>query len=207
MSEDAASSTTSPDSAAPQPRRLPRWVLWLAGIVMVGALVGIGVLLLGGEDATPSTTFADLSSLAGDAPAANDVAPDFTVPTLDGADFTLSRHLAEDGRPVFLNLWASWCFPCRAEMPDIDAAAEAHPDVEFVGVAVQDSTADATEFAREIGVRYTIGFDEDDMVEDGYPALGMPSTYLISSDGFILDVIIGAITADDITTFLSENLG
>lgn len=206
MSE-AAPSTTSPDSDAPQPRRLPRWVLWLAGIVMVGALVGIGAVLAGSNDATPSTTFADLSSLAGDAPAATDVAPDFTVPTLGGADFTLSKHLAEDGRPVFLNLWASWCFPCRAEMPDIDAAAQAHPDVEFVGVAVQDSTADATEFAREIGVRYTIGFDEDDMVEDGYPALGMPSTYLISSDGFVLDVIIGAITAEDIDTFLADNLG
>jgi len=192
---------------APKRRRLPRWVIWLAGVVMVGALVGIGVVLFGSDDATPSTTFADLSSLAGDAPAAEDLAPDFTVPTLDGDDFTLSTHLADDGRPVFLNLWASWCFPCRAEMPDIDTAAQTHQDVEFIGVAVQDSTADATEFAREIGVRYIIGFDEDDMVEDGYPALGMPSTYLISSDGVILDVIIGAITAEDIDTFLTENLG
>ncbi len=194
-------------SDVPQPRRLPPWVMWIAGVIMVGALVGIGVVLFGSDDATPSTTFADLSSLAGDAPAAADQAPDFTVPTLDGRTFTLSTHLAEDGRPVFLNLWASWCFPCRAEMPDIDVAAQAHPDVEFIGVAVQDSTADATEFAREIDVKYLIGFDEDDMVEDGYPALGMPSTYLISSDGVILDVIIGAITADEITRFLEENLG
>ena len=194
-------------SDLPEPRRLPRWVMWVAGVIMVGALVGIGVVLFGSDDTTPSTTFADLSSLAGDAPAAADQAPDFTVPTLDGDTFTLSTHLAEDGRPVFLNLWASWCFPCRAEMPDIDAAAQTNPEVEFIGVAVQDSTADATEFAREIDVQYLIGFDEDDMVEDGYPALGMPSTYLISSDGVILDVIIGAITAEDIDTFLSENLG
>jgi thiol-disulfide isomerase/thioredoxin len=200
----------SPAPGGPEastPRRLPRWVIWLAGAVMVGALTGIGVVLFSSDDATPSTTFADLSSLAGDAPAAEDQAPDFTVPTLDGGTFTLSTHLAEDGRPVFLNLWASWCFPCRAEMPDIDAAAQVHQDVAFIGVAVQDATADATEFAREIGVEYTIGFDEDDMVEDGYPALGMPSTYLISSDGVILDVIIGVLTADDIDTFLTENLG
>ena len=200
-------SPTPNGSDLPEPRRLPRWVMWVAGVIMVGALAGIGVVLFGSDDATPSTTFADLSSLAGDAPAAEDQAPDFTVPTLDGDTFTLSTHLAEDGRPVFLNLWASWCFPCRAEMPDIDAAAQTHPEVEFIGVAVQDSTADATEFAREIDVQYLIGFDEDDMVEDGYPALGMPSTYLISSDGVILDVIIGAITAEDIDTFLSENLG
>jgi thiol-disulfide isomerase/thioredoxin len=200
----------SPDptgSASPEPRRLPPWVLGIAAVVMVGSLTGIGVILLGGDDATPSTTFADLSSLAGDAPAAEDRAPDFTVPTLDGSVFTLSEHLAEDGRPVFLNLWASWCFPCRAEMPDIDAAAQANPDVTFVGVAVQDSTPDASEFAREIGVQYVIGFDEADIVEDGYPALGMPSTYLISSDGIILDVIIGAITAEEINGFLTENLG
>ena len=200
-------SPTPNGSDLPEPRRLPRWVMWVAGVIMVGALVGIGVVLFGSDDTTPSTTFADLSSLAGDAPAAEDQAPDFTVPTLDGDTFTLSTHLAEDGRPVFLNLWASWCFPCRAEMPDIDAAAQTHPEVEFIGVAVQDSTADATEFAREIDVQYLIGFDEDDIVEDGYPALGMPSTYLISSDGVILDVIIGAITAEDIDTFLSENLG
>ena len=200
-------SPTPNGSDLPEPRRLPRWVMWVAGVIMVGALAGIGVVLFGSDDATPSTTFADLSSLAGDAPAAEDQAPDFTVPTLDGDTFTLSTHLAEDGRPVFLNLWASWCFPCRAEMPDIDAAAQTHPEVEFIGVAVQDSTADATEFAREIDVQYLIGFDEDDIVEDGYPALGMPSTYLISSDGVILDVIIGAITAEDIDTFLSENLG
>lgn len=192
---------------APERRPLPRWVLWVAGAIMVGSLAGIGILLFGGDDATPSTTFADLSSLAGDAPATADQAPDFTVPTLDGDDFTLSTHLATDGRPVLLNLWASWCFPCRAEMPDIDAAAQKHPDVEFIGVAVQDSTADATGFAREIGITYTIGFDEQDMVEDGYPALGMPSTYLISSDGVILDVIIGAITAEEIDAFLAESLG
>mgnify|MGYP001555556794 FL=1 len=202
---DLSPAPDGPD--VPQPRRLPRWVMWVAGVIMVGALVGIGVVLFGSDDTTPSTTFADLSSLVGDAPAAEDQAPDFTVPTLDGDTFTLSTHLAEDGRPVFLNLWASWCFPCRAEMPDIDAAAQTNPEVEFIGVAVQDSTADATEFAREIDVQYLIGFDEDDMVEDGYPALGMPSTYLISSDGVILDVIIGAITAEDIDTFLSENLG
>lgn len=191
----------------PQPRELPRWVLWVAGVVMVGSLVGLGILLLGGDDATPSTTFADLSSLAGDAPAAEDQAPDFTVPTLDGDDFTLSTHLAEDGRPVFLNLWASWCFPCRAEMPDIDAAAQEHQEVKFIGVAVQDSTSDATDFAREINVQYAIGFDVDDVVEKGYPALGMPSTYLISPDGTILDVIIGAVTAEEIDAFLAKNLG
>jgi thiol-disulfide isomerase/thioredoxin len=202
---DRSSAPLDPDK--PAPRRLPRWIMWVAGFIMVGALVGIGALMFASDDATPPTTFADLSSLAGDAPAAEEQAPDFTVPTLEGDTFVLSTHLAEDGRPVFLNLWASWCFPCRAEMPDIDAAAQAHPDVEFIGVAVQDSTADATAFAREIGVQYTIGFDEDDMVEDGYPALGMPSTYLISSEGVILDVIIGAITAEDIDTFLAENLG
>ena len=55
-------------------------------------------------------------------------APIFSVETQEG-EFSLSEHIATDGRPVFLNLWASWCFPCREEMPAIDRAAAAHPEV------------------------------------------------------------------------------
>ncbi|MDK1097639.1 MAG: TlpA disulfide reductase family protein, partial [Actinomycetota bacterium] len=49
-----------------------------------------------------------------------EIAPMFTVPTADGGEFSLAEHLANDGRPIFLNLWAWWCYPCREEMPDID---------------------------------------------------------------------------------------
>ncbi|MFV9673298.1 MAG: TlpA family protein disulfide reductase [Acidimicrobiia bacterium] len=106
-----------------------------------------------------------------------DTAPDFKIMTLDGAGFTLSEHLADDGRPVFLNMWASWCPPCRSEMPDIDAASESHEDVKFIGVAANDDPVEAAEFATSIDIGYTIGFDEDGSVAQAYKIPGLPASY------------------------------
>jgi len=136
-----------------------------------------------------------------------EIAPIFSVPTTDGDDFSLSEHIASDGRPVFLNLWASWCFPCREEMPAIDAASVAHPEVEFVGVAVQDSEADAAEFAEEIGVSYILGFDNDGDVEDAYNPLGLPASYIISGDGVIVERIFGKVTEQDLAEKFEQHFG
>ena len=113
------------------------------------------------------------------------------MPTLEGAPFSLAAHLNGEGTPVVLNLWASWCTPCRAEMPAIDAAAARHPGVKFVGVAVQDDNQAAEDFARELGVTYTIGLDERDEVNALYPTFGLPVTYVISAEGVILQPIFG----------------
>ena len=137
-------------------------------------------------------------------PENGDTAPDFTVMTLDGEGFTLSEHLEGDGRPVFLNMWASWCPPCRAEMPDIDAASESHEDVKFVGVAANDDPAEAAEFATSIGIGYTIGFDENGDMARAYEVVGLPASYIISSDGIILEKIFGSVTEAEIDAILSR---
>jgi thiol-disulfide isomerase/thioredoxin len=124
--------------------------------------------------------------------------------TIDGVGFTLSEHLKNDGRPVFLNMWASWCPPCRREMPDIDAASESHEDVKFVGVAVDDDPLEAAEFAASIDIGYTIGFDEPGVVGQAYEILGLPASYIISPDGVILEQIFGTVTEDDINEMLDK---
>ena len=131
----------------------------------------------------------------------------FTVPTAAGDEFSLSEHLASDGRPVFLNLWASWCFPCREEMPALDAASKANPNVAFIGISVQDSRSDAEAFLEEIGVTYTIGFDDDGTVNADYNPIGIPASYIISSEGVILERILGKVTEDDLAEKFARYFG
>lgn len=157
-------------------------------------------------DSEPSSSdLPELSNVPGseNATASGEEAADFSVSTLDGAGFTLSEHLEDDGRPVFLNMWASWCPPCKAEMPDINTASEAHEEVKFVGVSINDDSSAAADFAVEIGIRYTIGFDEDGAVSEAYQVRGLPASYIISSDGVILERVFGAITEAEIEATLT----
>ena len=136
-----------------------------------------------------------------------ELAPLFSVPTSSGEDFSLAEHQATDGRPVFLNLWASWCFPCREEMPAINDASETFDDVKFIGVAIQDNRTDAEAFAQEINVTYTIGFDTENSVNADYAPLGLPASYIISSDGVILERIFGKVTEQDLTEKFAKYSG
>jgi thiol-disulfide isomerase/thioredoxin len=136
-----------------------------------------------------------------------ELAPLFSVPTASGEDFSLAEHQAKDGRPVFLNLWASWCFPCREEMPAINDASEAFSDIKFIGVAIQDSRVDAQAFADEIGVTYTIGFDTENSVNAAYGPLGLPASYIISADGVILERIFGKVTEQDLAEKFAKYFG
>jgi thiol-disulfide isomerase/thioredoxin len=172
----------------------------LAALGLVVVLVG--VLAFGsGDDAKSETTAA--------APADDTAerAPDFTVTLFDGSEFRLSDHLAADGRPVFLNLWASWCPPCRAEMPDLSSAAQRHPDVLFLGIAVEDDPAAARVFAESIAVAYPAGVDLDGSVDRAYPAPGLPATYLIDGDGLMRAVTYGQLSAEQIEELLADNFG
>ena len=120
-------------------------------------------------------------------------APDFEVALLDGGTFRLSDHLESDGRPLVLNLWASWCLPCRAEMPEIDTFAAAHPEVLVLGVAVDDTITEANRFAGEIGVSYPLAFDEGAM-RRAYPSFGLPATFVIDTEGEIVEAVDGVVT-------------
>jgi len=136
-----------------------------------------------------------------------ELAPDFMVPTASGGRFSLSEHLATDGRPVFLNLWASWCFPCREEMPAIDASSKEYTNVAFIGISIQDSRSEAEDFLNDVPVSYEIGFDEDGAVDADYRPLGLPASYIISSDGLILERVFGKLTEEDLAEKLTKYFG
>ncbi|MGH3649200.1 MAG: TlpA family protein disulfide reductase [Acidimicrobiia bacterium] len=132
-------------------------------------------------------------------------APDFTVGLFDGTVFTLSSHLADDGRPVVLNFWASWCVPCRVEMPAIDTVARQRPDILFLGVAVQDTETTAQAFSDEIGVGYPLGYDSDGTILESYPILGLPATWYITGDGVVAGQWFGQLDETTLTEFINRN--
>lgn len=205
MDLDTAAEPTPEPAADPAPTRAGRrWPLGLLTLIFVGLVAG-GAALLGGTEGDAADT--SLPSLGPIPTVAGDTAPDFEVDLIDGTPFRLSTHLEEDGRPVVLNLWASWCTPCRAEMPALDAAATAHPEVLFLGVAVEDDPTAAAGFAAEIAVSYPLAIDEAERVARRYPSPGLPATYFISTDGLIVKTVFGRLDEAQLDSLLETAFG
>ena len=127
-------------------------------------------------------------------------APDFTVPLIGGGTFTLSDH---DSTFVVLNQWASWCVPCREEIPEISSFAVANPQVTVVGVAVEDTAEAATAFANEVKAMYPLGLG-DAGFEALYPRIGLPVTYVIDSQGIVSDIVNGVVTRELLEELISS---
>lgn len=189
-------------------RQRTRVFLWLSLFGVFVAAVAVTLIITSGADPTEGE-FPDLGDLTAsdpNVPSTDELAPTFALTTLEGDVFDLAAHVADQGKPVVLNLWASWCPPCRAEMPAINTASQRHPEVEFVGVAVNDDPDKAAEFAAEIDVSYTIAID-DGTVEDAYPVMGLPGTFFINPDGTIAKRHFGVVTVDSLDDDIAELFG
>lgn len=120
------------------------------------------------------------------------LAPDFTLELLDGGEMTLSDFR---GQVVLVNLWASWCLPCRTEMPAIETVYQEYRDRGFVVLGVnttnQDSEQDARAFLQEVGVTFPILLDRNGEVSREYQLRGLPTSFFIDRNGVIRAVIVG----------------
>lgn len=116
------------------------------------------------------------------------------------------------GRVVLLNVWATWCHPCREEIPALQELHERYEPrgLALVGVSVDDRAdrAAVEAFAREYGVTYDVWLDPEERVSSTFRTLGVPSTFLIGRDGTILWKHVGPVSASDstLTRLLDEAL-
>lgn len=127
-----------------------------------------------------------------EAPQVGFLAPDFVLSGLDYQDISLSDF---KGTPVILNFWASWCPPCKAEMPSFEKAYQEFSGSGLKIIAInatsQDSIADVSFFIEEYGITFPVPLDKTGEVSNDFLVHSLPTTYFIDKDGLIREIIIG----------------
>ena len=183
---EEARATDEPVVSPPEPpygRGRLRWWIVGGGLAIVALVLIVQGLAANGPSGTS----------AGTRPA-----PDFRLSRLDDPNRLVS--LADfRGRPLVLNFWASWCVPCRKEMPAFESvASELKGRVEFLGVNEQDTRPGALDLMAKTGVRYPSVVDGGGTLMTAYGLRGLPNTAFISPKGELLEVHIGELNATDL---------
>ncbi len=154
------------------------------------------------ESATPvAVALEDLPT----APQPGAFAPDFSLTTLDAQTTSLGDLR---GQAVLINFWATWCPPCRAELPALQAAYERYGDrVAFLGVDVKESGDSVANYVSQFGLTFPILLDSDGTVSDRlYQVRGIPTTFFLSPDGVVSARHVGPLTEADIDRYLAPLL-
>lgn len=129
------------------------------------------------------------------------------VVDLERLDGTGTYTVNGAGEPRVLNLWATWCAPCRAELPAFDAVAARVDEVEIIGVNVGDTGDDASELVTELGLSFPQVLDPVASVQRALKITGMPATIFVDDTGEVLSVHNGELTEDELTELLDEFYG
>lgn len=140
------------------------------------------------------------ASGSGPAPRVGSEAPDFTLTDLEGKEVKLSDLR---GRPVLINFWATWCPPCRAEIPTLvqtyaethkDEAGSGSPPYEILGIATQSDKPTVEAFGKEFGIKFPILLDADNRITgDLYHVVPIPTSFFVDKEGIIRHIQIGPV--------------
>ncbi|BBI36732.1 peroxiredoxin family protein [Cohnella abietis] len=134
------------------------------------------------------------------------VAPDFELNTLDGDSYKLSDFR---GQKVIVNMWATWCPPCRAEMPDMQKFYEKHKDENTTVIAINMTTSEKSidrisKFINEFGITFPVLLDEQNKVGDIYQVYALPTSFIIDSKGVIQQKVTGPMNHEMMEKMVSK---
>lgn len=135
-------------------------------------------------------------------PAVGYPAPEFRLKTLSGENFALSELR---GKPVVLNFWATWCGPCRNELPALQKASERYADeVAIIGVDQAEPAETVQQYVDELGLTFMIPLDHNHDAANAYEVTLMPTTYFIDAEGIIRSVHLGEMNSITLAENIAE---
>lgn len=157
---------------------------WLPALLVVAACGSAGVDPGTADDATPGQA---------------------ELPEVSAEEF--AEHVNDLGRPALVNVWASWCLPCRSEAPLLNEAFSEYGDeIVFIGVDVQDNRSDAREFLAEFGLGFDHFFDPDREIPIHYGGIGTPITFFFGPDGELVTTHNGVVDERTLALNIDELL-
>lgn len=180
--------------------RIQKWALYVMLAAILLAATVIVTLVTGARQAPAPQDLGGSSALVGQP------APDFTLVSLDNRKISLSQFR---GRPVLINFWASWCIPCREEMPELVKVYESRKDEGFmilgVNLTSSDTLPEVQAFVKEFHISFPVLLDKDGTVAGRlYPLPGIPTSIFIDRDGNVARVQIGKMSRQQIDEFTAD---
>lgn len=159
------------------------------------------------DDAAPDPDPVPIFAPPADMPVAphpENAAPDFTLAQLDGTPITLSELR---GKPTIINFWATWCPPCRRELPALQDAYDNY-DIGFIAVDVKESPDKVATFVENLNLTFPIVLDTDGQISDiAYGVRGLPTTIFVDANGVVSARHVGPLTSEMIDSYLAPLLG
>jgi thiol-disulfide isomerase/thioredoxin len=159
-------------------------------LLLGAAILGTVYLVERGNEARRATTIVVPGVAGAQAPRVGQPAADFQITSPDGQPLSLAQF---KGRPVWINFWASWCAPCRAEFPDMDAVYRKHQDRGLVLLAISyaEQPAEVAAYIERAQPAFTIGVDPAGTVAGQYRVLGLPTHVFVDAEGIVRDIRVG----------------
>lgn len=131
-------------------------------------------------------------------------APEFVLLNLEGEEVSLSDS---SGQLVLINFWATWCPPCREELPAIQATYQNSDDLVVLGVNFQEGLTNVKSFVEQEGLTFPVLLDEEGRLALLYRVRSLPTSFFLNPDGIITTVHIGPMTANDVDNYVAQALG